>query len=324
MSYNEIMEISKVIGKIEDELRDIKSAKEQAEAVIGSNKVLSDSLQALFDSANNVTKTLEKSALQIIAETTNKLDMLNIQASDLDSYVQQCVSKISEQSSLEQSKIGDELANLVQNLIGTISASTNQSLEAVGNELAEYRVLLNEAMKQFADSNSDVIVKQEGQVAEIDKLVACIQERQCNLDSKIEDLRQIGDEFGNLVQNLIGTISTSTNQSLEAVGNGFAEYRVLLHETTKKFADSTSYAIIKQEGQIAEIGKLLACIQERQSDLNSKIEELRPMDIVRVFDEISEIRRIESENAMAVKKCRVIDLSAFGVCMALGWNCHTH
>lgn len=55
---NNIMEISKVIGQIEDELRDIKSAKEQAEAVIGSNKALSDSLQALFDSSSNVAKIL--------------------------------------------------------------------------------------------------------------------------------------------------------------------------------------------------------------------------------------------------------------------------
>jgi hypothetical protein len=35
MSNNQITEMSKVIGQIEDELRGIKSAKEQAEAVIG-------------------------------------------------------------------------------------------------------------------------------------------------------------------------------------------------------------------------------------------------------------------------------------------------
>ena len=78
---NNIMEISKVIGQIEDELRGIKSAKEQAEAVIGSNKALSDSLQALFDSSSNVAKILENNALQIIADITNKVEMLNIKAS---------------------------------------------------------------------------------------------------------------------------------------------------------------------------------------------------------------------------------------------------
>ena len=224
--------MSKVIGQIEDELRDIKSAKEQAEAVIGSNKALSDSLQALFDSASNVAKVLENNALQIITEITSKVEMLNIYASDIDSYAQQGVSNINEQSALAQSKLEDELGNLVQQLMGTISTSTNQSLEAVGNELAGYRDWV--------------------------------------------------------------------------------------HEAAKKFTDSTSDAIAKQEGQIAEIGKLVACIQERQYALDSKIEELGQLDIVRLFDEISEIRRIESENATATKKWRVVELSAFGVCIVLG------
>ena len=47
MSDNQIMEMSKIIGQIEDELRDIKSAKEQAEAVIGSNKALSTLLSSV-------------------------------------------------------------------------------------------------------------------------------------------------------------------------------------------------------------------------------------------------------------------------------------
>jgi ABC-type transporter Mla subunit MlaD len=232
MSNNQILEMSKVIGQIEDELRDIKSAKEQVEAVIGSNKALSDSLQALFDSANNVAKALENNAQQIIADTTNKLEMLSIQASDIDSYVQQGMTKISKQSALAQSKLEDELGNLLKLLMGTISTSTNQSLETVGNELAGFRVLVHEAAQKFTDSASNTIAKQEGQIVEIGKLVACIQERQCALDSKIEEIKQL--------------------------------------------------------------------------------------DILRLIDEISEIRRTELGNATVTKKWRVVELSAFGVCIILG------
>jgi hypothetical protein len=142
--------------------------------------------------------------------------------------------------------------------------------------------------------------------------VSKISEQSALAQSKLED------KLGNLVQKLMGTISTSTNQSLEVVGNELAGHRVLVHEAAKKFTDSTSDAIAKQEGQIAEIGKLVACIQERQYALDSKIEELRQLDIVRLFDEISEIRRVESENATAIKKWRVVELSAFGVCIVLG------
>jgi len=232
MSDNQIMEMSKIIGQIEDELRDIKSAKEQAEAVIGSNKVLSNSLHALFESASNVTKTLENNTQQIIDEIKNKIEMLNIQASDIDRYAQQGLAKISEQSELAQSKLEDELGNLVQKLTGTISTSANQSLETVENELAGYRVLV--------------------------------------------------------------------------------------HETAKKFTDSTSEANAKLQGHIIEISKLVDCIQERQYALDSKIEELRQLDVVRLFGQISEIRRIESENATAAKKWRAIELSAFGGCIVLG------
>jgi len=232
MSDNQTTEMSKVIGQIEDELRDIKSAKEQAEAVIGSNKVLSDSLQSLLDSSSNVAKALENNVQQIIAEINNKIGLLNIQAADIESYAQQGVSKISEQSSLAQSKLEDEIGNLVQKLTDIISSSTNQSLEAIGNDLAGYRVLVNEAAKKFADSTSDAIAKQEGQIAEISKLVTCIEEKQHALDSKIEELRQL--------------------------------------------------------------------------------------DILRLLDEISEIHRIESETVTATKKWRVVEIRALGVCIVLG------
>lgn len=170
--------------------------------------------------------------MQIIVDITNKVEMLNIKASDIDSYAQQSVSKISEQFASAQAKLEDELGNLVKQLMDTISASTNQSIGAVGNELTQYRVLV--------------------------------------------------------------------------------------HDATKKFTDSSSNAITKQEGQIAGIGKLVACIQERQNFLETKIDELRQLDTVRLFDEISEIRRIESENLTAAKKWRVIELNAFGICIALG------
>ena len=232
MSDNQITEMSKVIGQIEDELRDIKSAKEQAEAVIGSNKVLSDSLQALFDSAGNATKALEINTQQIIADIKDKIERLNIQASDIDSYAKFGVSKISEQFALSKSKLEGEFSNLVPKLMDTISIATNQSLESIGKELAGYHVLVHETAKKFSDSTSDIMAKQEGQIAEIGKVVDCIQERQCTLDSKIEELRQL--------------------------------------------------------------------------------------NIERLLDEISEIRRIESENATAIKKWRVIELSAFGGCIVLG------
>jgi len=232
MSENKVMEMSKIIGQIEDELRGIKSAKEQAESVVDSNKALSDSLQALFNSASNMARSLENNTQQIIAEINSKIEMLNIQASDIENYVQQGVSKIGEQSALAQSKLEDELGNLVQKLIRTISTSANESLEVVGNELAEYRVLVD--------------------------------------------------------------------------------------GTAKKLTDSTSDAIAKQEEQIAEIGKLVAGIQERQYAIDSKIEELRQLDIVRLLVEISEIRRIESDNATATKRWRLVELGAFGVCILLG------
>lgn len=232
MNDNQIMEMSKVIGQIEDELRDIKSAKEQAEAVIGSNKVLSDSLQALFDSASILAKVLEDNTRQIITDITNKVEMIHVQASDIESYAQQGVSKINEQSALMQSKLEDELGDLVQQLVGTITTSTNQSLEAVENELSGYRVLVREVAKKFTESSSD--------------------------------------------------------------------------------------SIEKMEGQIAAIGKLTAYIEERQNALDSKMKELRKLDIVRLFDEISKIHRIESKNAAASKKWIAIELSAFGVCIILG------
>ena len=67
-----------------------------------------------------------------------------------------------------------------------------------------------------------------------------------------------------------------------------------------------------------KLASLVACIEERQYTLDSKVEELRQLDIERLLDEISEVRRIESENTTETKKWRVIELSAFGACIILG------
>lgn len=232
MGDDQVMKMSKVIGQIEDELRDIKSAKEQAEAVIGSNKVLSDSLQSLFDSSSNMAKAVESNTQQIIADITNKIEILNTQAADVQSYAQQGVSEIREQSALAQSKLEDELGNLVKKLVDTISISTNQSLDTIKNDLVENRVLVHDAAEVFRESTSD--------------------------------------------------------------------------------------AIAKQEKQITEIGTLIASIQEKENVLELKIEELRQMDVVRLFDEINKIRGAESEKVADIKKWRLVEIGAFAICIMLG------
>lgn len=232
MSDNQIIEMSKVIGQIEDELLDVKAAKEQVEAVIGSNKALSDSLQALFESAENVARASESSALQVAADIANKLDALNIQASDMDRYAKEGIVNISEQSARARAELETDLYDLAKQLVNIIFDSTSQSLETIKNELAEYRVTTN--------------------------------------------------------------------------------------EVTRKFTESASDAIAKQEGYLAEVNKLVDSIQERQRQLDLKIEELNRLDITRLINEISEIRRVESEKAEDAKKWKVIELVALGACVVLG------
>ncbi|HQF37022.1 MAG TPA: hypothetical protein PLL26_05285, partial [Candidatus Dojkabacteria bacterium] len=75
---------------------------------------------------------------------------------------------------------------------------------------------------------------------------------------------------------------------------------------TKEFSDSTSDMIEKQERQIVEMKKLVTCMQDSQNSLSSKVEELKQFDINRLFDELGEIHKIESESARTSKKWKLI------------------
>jgi chromosome segregation ATPase len=232
MSNNQITEMSKVIGQIEDELRDIQSAREQIESVIGANEALSNSLNALFESARSVVTVTEANAKRIIAEISSKVETLNTQAIDIDSHAQQGISKLSEQAVSAQSKFESEL---------TI-----------------------------------------------------------------------------LTQQLMETVSSSTSQSLESVKNGLNEYRVSIDETTQKLTDTASSFLAKQENHVFEIVKLVDTVQESQQVLNQKIDELKQLDVMRLIDEMQEIRKTELETATAAKKWKTIELGSFGVCIVIG------
>lgn len=224
--------ISKVVGQIEDELRDIKSAKEQVEAVIGSNQSLSDSLRALFDSAEKTSKLTEYNVKQITDDIKQKLEILDIKATDIDSYVQQGITKIDDQYSLTQSNIEKRLEDLVNELVKMLSDTTVKGAESIKVELEDNHKLV----------------------------------------------RQVASEFSKL----------------------------------------TSEAIEKQDGYIAEIGKLVSVVEERQSDISKNIEELKKLDTVKLYDEISEIRKREEESFTITKKFRAICFIGFGSSIVLG------
>ena len=153
--------ISKVVGQIEDELRDIKSAKEQVEAVIGSNQSLSDSLRALFDSAEKTSPRTEYNVKQITDDIKQKLEILDIKATDIDSYVQQGITKIDDQYSLTQSNIEKRLEDLVNELVKMLSDTTVKGAESIKAELEDNHKLVRQVASEFSKLTSEAIVEWE-------------------------------------------------------------------------------------------------------------------------------------------------------------------
>jgi uncharacterized protein with ACT and thioredoxin-like domain len=75
---------------------------------------------------------------------------------------------------------------------------------------------------------------------------------------------------------------------------------------------------VKINEQISEIVKHSKDIQDRQTVIDLKLEELNQLDIVKLLDEVSEIRKAESENQVFNKKWMVISLGALGACIVIG------
>ena len=214
MGDNKITEISKIIGQIEDELLNIKSAKEQAEAVIDSSK-------DMLESSKNVVEMFVKTTKQIISDVNDKIAILKAQSSSIEGCVQQGISKITQQSNLAQLKLEKDFNSLVQKMCDTISASTNKSLGDIVNEIDEYHGLITGVTKEFSDSTSDIIEKQERQIAEMKKLVTSMQDSQNILSSKVEELKQfdinrIFDELGEIHK--IESESASTSKKWRFIG----------------------------------------------------------------------------------------------------------
>lgn len=214
MGDNKITEMSKIIGQIEDELLNIKSAKEQAEAVIDSSK-------DMLESSKNVAEMFVKTTKQIISDVNDKIAILKAQSYSIEGCVQQGISKITQQSNLAQLKLEKDFNSLVQKMCDTISASTNKSLGDIVNEFDEYHGLITGVTKEFSDSTSDMIEKQERQIVEMKKLVTCMQDSQNSLSSKVEELKQfdinrIFDELGEIHK--IESESASTSKKWRFIG----------------------------------------------------------------------------------------------------------
>jgi len=158
MTNTQTDELSIAIGKIEDTLKDIQSAKRQVDDVLGANTALSQSLESLITQTNQVIAATKSQAEDLGGQIEEKLDQLSSEAAALNDRgiesfnksAEEALSKMEEplkcaQASLVESTerfeaasagFRDQLAGQVEGIEHLLTA-TRQQLEEAKEAIGE-------------------------------------------------------------------------------------------------------------------------------------------------------------------------------------------
>jgi len=141
-------DLSIAIGKIEDTLKDIQSAKQQVDAVLGANTALSQSLESLITQTNHV-----------IAATKNQTEYLSGQIEE------------------KLAQLSSEAAALNDRGIESFSKSAEEALSKLDESLKAAQASLTESTERFETASAGFRDQQAVQVEQIEHLLTATREQ---------------------------------------------------------------------------------------------------------------------------------------------------
>jgi hypothetical protein len=203
-----------IIGQIENDLKNLQSAKEQVENVVISNKEFADAANNLIINTHSVVSEIKIASENAIEQFSVRLNETQINLENLSKESQRQTGEL---VSTANKKIAETASNIVTNAESTVAAlkkETKNTLEQLSKQLSDAKVEVEAIASKSINSIDDNIRKIENthktfnenavsKITEVSKLASTSIEEQ-----KSENLKALNQilETHNQIKKLIGQL----------------------------------------------------------------------------------------------------------------------
>lgn len=292
MSNESNANLNAILGQLEDELLQIKSAKDQVDDMISSNTELSASLERLIGSSKGLVQ-------QSSAQTKEAAETLSKEADRL-SENREAIAR----ASVEGVEAIDKQASSAQ---ATLEEAANTAVEKISFETTRLADS-SKAMERASTETSETIQRQAaGAQATLEQAA----------NSAVD---KISFEISGLTERAIKNLNTGLDKA-----KGEIDFAAESLNTAASDAKRDREALLKaheaasneSKQQSAETKALLEEARRYLVEIDAKIATLKNIDIDSLIKEFEELKSVEANNTTALKKQLTTVTIMTGACIAI-------
>ena len=284
-----------VLGALEDELRQIKSAKEQVGIAVSANSELSANLDRLIGSSKELVRESNDQTRNAVEALSKEVAGLSARAKEIESAASCGAETIRDQAAIAQAALEETANRAVGTMASEAEASQDKAAAAIDalREQAERMEKRTEAAEAASAETAEAGKHQASDAqAMLEKTAGSAIER---VSLKIAEFTKEGiTSVGNDLQEAKSDMERAI-ESLDASTSSVGEARDELVEAHEK-------ALSENQRQSAETRALLEETQRRLIEIDARIETLKDIDIDSLVSELKELKDIEASNTAALKK----------------------
>lgn len=285
-----------ILGQLEDELRAIKSAREQADGVVSANSELSAKLERvvvetrdLIEKSNDQTRTAAESLAGEVDRMSEQTDAIKKAAADGS-------EAIAKQAADAQAMLTGTAGSVVESLSVEAKRITEhlQAIEESSSGIAvTIQTQASDAQAALGQAASDAVERASAQMSGL------VEQAMSSLNGGIDKARGEMDTAAELVRAAAKDIGERSDALLEA-NETFASENKRQNEETRALLDGA---------------------QKHLDEIDANIATLKEIDVSTLAEEIGELKSIEADNAASLKSklmtVTVMSSASIVLCIAI-------
>ena len=303
-------ELNVVLGQLEDELRQIKSAKDQVESALSTNAELSASLERLIASSKELVEESNgqtRSAVDALSKEVTEL-------SELSKAIEQASSDGAEVIRIQASNAQSTLEETAGSAIAKIASETEASKEGL---IATIATLSDQAQRM--EQHSQVLEKESSQT--VDAIRKQASDAQSALEAAASSaLERSSAEIAGYTEQAVENLNNGLNEARSDIGKAaesLNEAKLGIDDSRDTLLKAHDEAMSNNRQQSSETRALLEEAQRHLVDIDARIATLKDIDIDSLVKELKELKDVEAADTAALKKQLTSITFMVGACIVI-------
>ena len=304
--------IDVTLGRLEDELLQVRSAREQVDDVVSASLELmahvrqsTTQLKQCSDALATEASRLERSSESFTRISSETIEAVKGQAASAQATIEASAGEQLERASSELSGLTEQAIADLNATLGSAKTEVGTSVESLGAAVTSVKETANDLRACGAEVVEAIRKQDSDSQAALQQAASTIVE---NVSSDIATLaKKAVEDIDAILDTTKAETDTATETLKEATSAAISRYDALL--------DAQEHATFELEKQSLETRKLLESARQLVSEVDGKIATLQSIDVEGLKDEVKSLKDIEADNMATLKKGLTGVYVMVGICI---------